>query len=69
MDPARGHTLVEPVLVRVPRPVMRAEHGVKAQRGYEGYSKGDNEGPFSCAQDTDCPLNQAFFTQVIAKLH
>ena len=40
----------------------------KAQHGYVGYSKGKVEGTFSCS-DTDCALNHAFFTQVIAKLH
>ena len=40
----------------------------KAQHGYVGYSKGKVDGTFSCS-DTDCALNHAFFTQVIAKLH
>jgi len=41
----------------------------KAAQGYEGYSHAQDEGLFQCGADLDCPLNEAFWTQLIAPAH
>jgi hypothetical protein len=41
----------------------------KATQGYESYSHAKDEGLFKCPADMDCALNQALWTQIIAKTH
>jgi len=41
----------------------------KITQGYEDYSHGVDEGSFKCGTNTDCPLNQAFWTEVLAPAH
>jgi hypothetical protein len=38
----------------------------KATQGYEDYSEGIDQGLFKCGTSTDCPLNQAMWTEVLA---
>jgi hypothetical protein len=40
----------------------------KATQGYEDYSEGSDHGLFNCTS-TDCPLNQALWTQVLQPAH
>ena len=40
----------------------------KAMHGYQNYSHGTDEGLFDCTM-TDCPLNQALWTEVLSPAH
>jgi hypothetical protein len=41
----------------------------KASQGYQDYSHGTDQGLFRCGMGIDCPLNQAFWTELLAPAH
>jgi hypothetical protein len=55
--------------VLTPLAIGVGDYFYKITQGYEDYSHGIDEGSFKCVTNTDCALNQAFWTQVLAPAH